>query len=118
MIVLLDENLLNRKLKQPFLARGYDVFNIDDMGWRGFKDKEVLNIAKNYPFDVFITADKNLRYQQNLAGKNLRIVVLATRSTRPDYLLPLMERISEVMISLPARSVMSINDSCEFFEFA
>ena len=118
MIVLLDENLLSRKLKQPFLARSYDVFNVDDMGWRGFKDKEILNIAENYPFNIFITADKNLRYQQNLAGKNLRIVVLATRSTRPDYLLPLMERISEVMISFPAGVVMSINDSCEFAKFA
>ncbi|WP_223805634.1 hypothetical protein [Pseudanabaena sp. UWO310] len=47
-------------------------------------------------------------------GKRLRIVVLDARSTRPDYLLPLMERISEVITSLPAGVVISINDSCEF----
>jgi hypothetical protein len=44
----------------------------------------------------------------------LRIVVLDARSTRPDYLLPLIERISEVITSLPAGVVISINDSCEF----
>lgn len=38
MIILLDENLLSRKLKQSFLSRGYEVYNVDDMGWRGFKD--------------------------------------------------------------------------------
>ena len=41
MIILLDENLLSKKLKQPFLARGYDVCNVDNMGWRGFKDSIV-----------------------------------------------------------------------------
>jgi len=110
MIILLDENLLSRKLKQPFLAKGYDVFNVDDMGWRGFKDKQILSLAENHPFDVFITADKNLRYQQNLMGKNLRIVILNASSTRPNHLVPLMERISEVITSLPAGAVISIND--------
>jgi predicted nuclease of predicted toxin-antitoxin system len=114
MIILLDENLLSRKLKQPFFARGYEVCNVDDMRWRGFTDSEILHLAENHPFDAFITADKNLRYQQNLVGKNLKIVILDARSTRPDCLLPLMERISEVIISLPVGTVISINDSCEF----
>ena len=117
MLILLDENLLSRKLKQPFLAKGYDVCNVDDMGWRGFKDSEILNLAENHPFDAFITADKNLRYQQNLVGETLRIIVLDARSTRPDYVLPLMERISEVIISLPAGVVISINDSNDSCEF-
>ncbi len=82
------------------------------MAW--FKDSEILRLAENHPFDVFITADKNLRYQQNLVGKRLRIVVLDARSTRPDYLLPLMERISEVITSLPVGVLISISDSCEF----
>ena len=114
MIILLDENLLSRKLKQSFLSRGYEVYNVDDMGWRGFKDSEILRLAENHPFGAFITADKNLRYQQNLVGKSLRIVVLDARSTRPDYLLPLIERISEVITSLSVGVVISINDSCEF----
>jgi len=114
MIILLDENLLSRKLKQSFLSRGHEVYNVDDMGWRGFKDSEILRLAENHPFDAFITADKNLRYQQNLVGKRLRIIVLDARSNRPDYLLPLMERISEVITSSPAGVVISINDSCEF----
>ncbi len=34
-----------------------------DMGWRGFKDHQILDLAEKHPFDVFITADKNLPYQ-------------------------------------------------------
>jgi len=113
MLILLDENLLSKKLKQPFLDKGFDVYNVDDMGWRGFKDKEILDLAEKHPFNVFITADKNLRYQQNLTNKILRIVILDSRSTRPDYLLPLMEQISEFVLSLSTSSVVSINDMGE-----
>jgi hypothetical protein len=54
MLILLDENLLSKKLKQPFLLHGNSVLNVYDLGWRGFKDKEILDLAENYPFDVFI----------------------------------------------------------------
>lgn len=111
MLILLDENLLSKKLKQPFLVKDYDIYNVEDMGWRGLKDREIIDLAANYPFDAFITADKNLRYQQNLTGKMLRVVILNSRSTRPDSLLPLMERVSEVMVSLPAGALISINDA-------
>ncbi len=110
MLILMDENLLSKKLKQPFLRSGFDVYNVDDMGWRGFKDKEILDLAEKYPFDIFITADKNLRYQQNLIDKALRIVILDTRSTRPDYLLPMMEKINNFVLSLSIGEVVSIND--------
>jgi len=66
MLILLDENLLNKKLKQPFIMRGYSVLNVYDLGWQGLKDQEILKRAENYPVDVFITADKNLPHQQNL----------------------------------------------------
>jgi predicted nuclease of predicted toxin-antitoxin system len=87
MIILLDENLLSRKLKQPFLDKGHKIYNVNDMGWRGFKDRQILDLAEAYPFDALITADKNLPYQQNLTNRTLRIIILDSRSTRPEYLL-------------------------------
>ncbi len=110
MLILLDENLLSQKLKQPFLVQGHSVLNVDDVGWRGFKDKEILDLAENYPFDVFITADKNLPFQQNLAHRIIRIVILDIQTTRPNYLLPLMEKISEFILSLSVSSSIFIND--------
>lgn len=49
------------------------------MGWRGAEDRELLALANAFPFDVFITADKNLPYQQNLQNLDLRIVALNTK---------------------------------------
>jgi predicted nuclease of predicted toxin-antitoxin system len=72
--ILLDENLLSRKLKQPLIDAGHEVQNVDDMGWRGTKDTALLALANTTPFDIFITADKNLPYQQNFQNLTLRIV--------------------------------------------
>jgi hypothetical protein len=65
-LILLDENLLSKKLKKPLVDAGHSVKNVDDMGWRGTKDSELLALADVYPFDGFITADKKLPHQQKL----------------------------------------------------
>ena len=110
MLILLDENLLSQKLKQPFLDAGHAISNVYDMGWRGLKDREILDRSENHPFDVFITADKNLPYQQNLASRVIRIIVLDSSSTRPDHLVPLMKQVSTMISSLPAGSAIRISD--------
>ena len=74
-------------------------------------------MADAYPFDVFITADKNLPYQQKTQELQLRIVVLNSRSTRPDYLLPLITKISESLESLPRVSITLINENGEISPF-
>ena len=111
MLILLDENLLSKKLKQPFIEAGHSVQNVYDMGWRGFKDREILDLAESHAFDVFITADKNLQYQQNLASRLIRIVVLDASSTRPDRLIPLMVRVSSIIETLPVRAAIRINET-------
>jgi hypothetical protein len=117
MLILLDENLLSRKLKKSLVDAGHVVENVEDMGWRGVKDRELLALAAAYPFDAFITADKNLPYQQNLRELALRIVIFDVTSTRPDYLLPLMIQLGEVLNSLAAGSVTLINDRGEMMPF-
>jgi hypothetical protein len=47
------------------------------MGWAGVKNGELLRRAEGQ-FDLFLTADKNLRYQQNLKGRRLAILLLPT----------------------------------------
>jgi hypothetical protein len=47
------------------------------MGWTGTKNGELLRRAEA-EFDVFVTADQRLRYQQNLSGRKLTIIVLPT----------------------------------------
>ena len=49
------------------------------MGWAELANGELLNVAEP-AFDVLITTDQNLRYQQNLSGRHLAILVLTTTS--------------------------------------
>lgn len=53
-----------------------------EMGWSALKNGELLRAAEAKLFDVFVTADKNLRHQQNLTRSRLAIVSLPTNSLR------------------------------------
>lgn len=48
------------------------------MGWNGLKNGELLGIAEAQGIDVFVTGDQTLRYEQNLDGRQVAIVVLST----------------------------------------
>ncbi len=116
-LVLLDENLLSRKLKQQIVTAGYTVHNVDNIGWRGTKDRDLLALADAYPFDVFITADKNLPYQQSIITYQLRIIVLNTKTTKPEYLLPLIEQACLIIPTLEAGSITLIDDDRQVTSF-
>jgi hypothetical protein len=49
-----------------------------EMGWMELGNGALLSAAAKFQFDVFITTDRNLRYQQNLTGYQLAILVLPT----------------------------------------
>ncbi len=71
MRILIDESL-PRYLKRVLPM--HEVSTVQDMGWTGTKNGALLAKAALH-FDVFLTGDKNLRYQQNLTQFNLAIVV-------------------------------------------
>jgi hypothetical protein len=58
---------------------GHSISTAYEMGWAEL-DNGALLTAADGSFDIFITTDQNLRYQQNLAGRKLAIVVLPTTS--------------------------------------
>jgi len=49
-----------------------------EKGWSNLSNGDLLNAAENNLFDLFVTTDQNLRYQQNLSGRKLAILVLPT----------------------------------------
>ncbi len=75
MKVLLDHNVPKR-LRQ-FLF-GHDVRLAREMGWAELSNGDLLASAEKQGFDVMVTADKNLSYQQNLQSRNLALIVLST----------------------------------------
>lgn len=72
MRVLFDQGT-PRPLRQ-FLVR-HEVRTSAELGWSELKNGSLLALAEQ-SFDVFLTTDKNLSYQQNLSGRRLAILVL------------------------------------------
>ena len=61
---------------RPFL-KGHNVRTAAQQGWNTLKNGELLNVAEEAGFEVFVTPDKNMRHQQNLEGRRIAIVVIA-----------------------------------------
>lgn len=57
---------------------GHDVVKAKDRGWDTLSNGELLIVAEEAGFDVLLTADKNMRYQLNLEGRRIALVVLST----------------------------------------
>jgi hypothetical protein len=68
---------------------GHDVKTARQMGWSIIKNGELLVLAST-SFDVFVTVDRNLSFQQNLANLPVAVVVLRAKSNRLADLVPLM----------------------------
>lgn len=77
------------------------------MGWGGVKNGALLALAAK-DFDAFITVDKNLPYQQNLATLPVAVVVLRAASNELSSLAPLMPRLEETLTKLQPGSCIHI----------
>ena len=75
--ILLDHNLA-LALDLRDLLPGHDVRHAVEMGWDQIGNGELLTIAEAAGFEIVITADQNIRYQQNLSGRRLSLVVVST----------------------------------------
>jgi predicted nuclease of predicted toxin-antitoxin system len=102
--LLLDESL-PRRLKASF--EDHETRTVPEMGWQGTKNGELLQLAAA-EFDVFVTADQNLQYQQNLAGVDIGIIVLAAVATRLDDLLPLVPAALHALESIRPGDVVRV----------
>jgi len=102
MKVLLDE-CLPKKLKRDFV--GYEVNTVPEMGWAGIKNGALLNLAAP-SFDVFITIDNNLRYQQNLKTIPLVIVILNAKDSKLETLRPLIPSVLSALETSQTEQVL------------
>ena len=90
MRVLLDEQLPRQLARQ---LSGHDVRTVQQQGWAGLKNGELLRRADEAGYEVFVTADQNLEFQQNLARSSLFVLILVAPSNALEDLLPLVPRI-------------------------
>ena len=84
MKVLIDE-CGPRALKDAFEKHGHECRTVQEAVWSGKGNGELLSLAET-KFDVLVTLDTNLRYQQNLTGRRIAIVLMRARSNRLDHI--------------------------------
>jgi predicted nuclease of predicted toxin-antitoxin system len=96
MRILLDESL-PRNLSLELT--GHEVQTVQRAGWAGLKNGELLRTASQ-EFQVLLTGDKNLEFQQNPATLPIAVVVLVAVNNRIETLRPLIPLVLEALKSI------------------
>ena len=104
MRILLDESLpieLRDELPQ------HSVRSVQEMGWSALKNGELLRRAVD-EFDVFVTADQNLQYQQNVKALPIAVAVLVAKSNRIQSRKPLVPALLSALASAAPRTLFRV----------
>ena len=101
---LLDE-CIDRRLAKELV--GHFIRTVPQMGWGGIKNVKMLALAEQ-EFDVFITVDRNLSFQQNLPKFNVAVMVLHAKSNKLADLKPLAPEIIAVLPDVKIGAVTHI----------
>jgi hypothetical protein len=104
MRILLDEDLQRRL--GPLLV-GHDTTTVPLSGWSGIKNGQLLALAST-KFDVFLTMDQNLEFQQNLASLPVAVLVIMALSNRMEHVSPLVPQILRELNHIPPRSLRRV----------
>ena len=106
MRVLLDE-CLPRKLKHD--VRADFVSTVPEMGWASIENGTLLRLAEP-EFDVFLTRDRNLEYQQNLTTFDLAVIVMVAATNDINDLKPLMDAVNATILSIKPTEVRYVGN--------
>ena len=104
MKVLIDECLDWRLCR---VLTGHYCVSVQKMGWGGISNGTLLEKAES-EFDVFLTGDLNLSFQQNAGKFRIAVIVLHAQSTQLQYTLPLMPKVLELLPELAEGQVVNI----------
>ncbi|MGB3669772.1 MAG: DUF5615 family PIN-like protein [Phormidesmis sp.] len=106
MRLLLDE-CIDRRFAREFV--GYEVKTVPQMGWAGVKNGQLLALAEA-EFDIFITVDRNLAFQQNLPQFDIAVIVLQAPSNRLADLKPLAPEILAISATVAKGQATAIGE--------
>ncbi len=104
MKILLDE-CVDSRLARHFSE--FDVQTVHDRGWSGITNGKLLALAQ-VEFDVFVTVDRNLTFQQNIPKFSLAVILVYCVSNRLADLIALVPDIQRVIPSATRGTVTSV----------
>ena len=104
MRILLDESVPSRL---GSLLTGHSTITVQRRGWASIKNGKLLALAAGQ-FDVLLTADKGMEYQQNLTALPLSILIVLARSNRIEDLAAVVQIILSALAELPPRTLRKV----------
>jgi Domain of unknown function (DUF5615) len=104
MRLLLDE-CVPKRLKREL--HGHEVRTVQEAGWAGVNNGALLRAADGI-FDVLLTVDQGVQYQQNLAGLRISIVVMVAPSNDIDDLRPLLPLVVAAVVQIQQGQVIRV----------
>jgi hypothetical protein len=104
--LLLDE-CVTRHLKRDLA--GHEVHTVNDAGFKGLENGDLLKAASG-TYEVLITVDRNIPYQQNVAGLNIAVLILAAKRNSYARLKPLIPRALSALETMKVGDVIRIEE--------
>ena len=104
MRILLDE-VLPRRLGR--LLTGHEPETVPRSGWSGVKNGKLLALAATR-FDIFLTMDQNIEFQQNLATLPIAILIVEAQSNRMEHLEPRVPETLRELNHIPPKSLRRV----------
>jgi predicted nuclease of predicted toxin-antitoxin system len=106
MKILIDE-CLPIGIKAAVSGLGHECESVREVGLGSKKNGELLAIA-DAKWDVLLTSDRNIRYQQNMRGRKICVLILMSKSNRLPDLLPLLPALAASLLSAEPGTVREI----------
>ncbi|MGA8408416.1 MAG: DUF5615 family PIN-like protein [Candidatus Acidiferrales bacterium] len=105
MKVLIDE-CLPRKIKNSLAM--HECRTVPELGLAGQRNGELLSLAEKQGYEIFLTMDKGVEYEQNLQSRKLAIIILRAKSNRLGDLLPSLPDCVAHMETIKPGEVVSV----------
>lgn len=105
MNLLLDE-CVPKRLKRHFV--GHRVLTVEEARLKGFKNGALLRAAEGN-YDVLVTVDRSIPKQQNLAGRDIAVLILLAQSNKYDDLLPLVAKALKALVTIKPGDVINLD---------
>jgi Domain of unknown function (DUF5615) len=102
---LLDECIDRRFARE---IEGHEVVTVPQAGWAGIKNGELLTRAQAQ-FDIFVTVDHNLAFQQNIPQFTIAVIVLQAPTNRLKDLRPLLPKLLQTVSKASKGAVSYVN---------
>lgn len=107
MRILLDE-CLPKRLKRDLI--GHEARTVPEMGWASTENGDLLALAEK-EFDVFLTVDRNLSFQQDVARFTIAVVVMVAKGNKHSDLQPLMPKVLAILDGITPGQIVKVGSS-------